>query len=839
MNVFELVGKLTLDGADKVNQQLSGLEKNAEKVQKGMRIAGAAFTAVGAAGLAIVQSTKKINAQLGVTALNLGVTTKEMRDLTLATTNVTFPIDEVTASFDLLARAGVKDTQVLKDTAIAFDTLGDATGKSASEVTAKMVPAMKTFGLTAGEVAGKSDAMTYLIRNSTVSMDNFGSVVGYITPELVNMGLTMDDTIALMGIMESKGMSGEVATRAFRTAITQATREQIPLNEALGITSEEMAEYQKKLDGATGMTQEYADVANEQYTLMDKVKQKWSELTLAASGFLEPLEPVLAGMTALGPVLMGLSMVKIPTLKAALHGLKAAFHTTGAAATSMWGAITLGVSLAITAGILLWQNWDKVSAFLVKAWANIKIAVLTGVEKILEGLSKFTSWIPILGDKVQEAHDAISNMIAEEKVARAARRARDAFEEVGEALEDIIPALEDVAEAAEWTADDMIRYAREVAGEAKDNARETTRAEIDAINDRMKAHRDAHQERMDALRDEYNQTIKTIDAELDYALKGYESQIDAIDRQIEAIDDAQRGRQDAERKAELEASIAAETDADRRADLEERLNELLIESDNKQWQDERKLAYEARIAEEEDADGRMRLEQRLADFLLEIQSRRTRRQLENDRDALRQEMDMAREEARNAKDQAQEAYDYRRELQEQEFGNLMIQLESEKEALDTALEEKLRRYDEDLEAFEALLAQEEEDTAAFVAAYNELMAQLKDKTVTITTVHRDVYVSGGGGWVGGGEVGRGERTPIVVPGQQYGGVIPEPTLLFGLRSLRPYAIAGERGREFVTPDRGGGFRTLHLTVELDRRAILDWVGENLVKDIRLRAGLHI
>ncbi|MBA7576483.1 hypothetical protein ES708_18324 [subsurface metagenome] len=132
MNIFELAGQLTLKGQEKVNKQLSGLEKNAAKVEKGMKIMGAAFTAVGVAGLAIIQTTKKINAQLGVTAINLGVTTKEMRDLTLATTNVTFPINEVVATFDLLARAGVKDIKVLQDTATAFDTLGDATGNTAS-----------------------------------------------------------------------------------------------------------------------------------------------------------------------------------------------------------------------------------------------------------------------------------------------------------------------------------------------------------------------------------------------------------------------------------------------------------------------------------------------------------------------------------------------------------------------------------------------------------------------------------------------------------------------------------------------------------------------------------
>lgn len=325
MNVFELWGQIGLKGSDKVNQNLSKLEQNAQKLSKGLKIAGAAFTAVGAAGLVMIQSTKVINAQLGVTALNLGVTTKRMRELTLATTNVTFPIKEVTATFDLLARAGVKDVAVLKATATAFDTLGDATDRSASQVTQMMIPAMKTFGLTATEMAKKTDLMTYMSRQSTMTMEDFNTMVGYTTPELVKAGLTMEDLTAALIYMERQGYApGRVMTREFMKATTLATKEQIPLTEALGMTTKELKNLKDELEGATGMTEEYAKVANEQYTIMDKLKQKWSELTLMASEYLEPLEPILAGMTALGPLMIGLSMVGIPKL---IIAVKALGHT--------------------------------------------------------------------------------------------------------------------------------------------------------------------------------------------------------------------------------------------------------------------------------------------------------------------------------------------------------------------------------------------------------------------------------------------------------------------------------------------------------------------------------
>lgn len=43
---------------------------------------------------------------------------------------------------------------------------------------------------------------------------------------------------------------------------------------------------------------------------------------------------------------------------------------------------------------------------------------------------------------------------------------------------------------------------------------------------------------------------------------------------------------------------------------------------------------------------------------------------------------------------------------------------------------------------------------------------------------------------------------ISLPKFAEGGIIPEPTLLYGLKSMRPYAIAGERGIEVVSPKVG-------------------------------------
>lgn len=358
ISIGDAILKITGDtkGLDKsLNEAKTMTSSMAQKMQRALLPVGAAFTAIGAGGLAIVSSTKKMNAALGVTALNLGVTTRDMRNMALEVTNVTFVLDEVIKTFDLLARAGVEDQQVMKDVATAFDTLGDAIGVPASLVTAQLVPAMKTFNVSASEMADKTDSLTYLFRNTTVSLEDFNRMVGYVTPDLVAAGLTTEDFIAILAELEEQGYAGEVMTREFRKAVTIARNEQLTLNEALGISTETIEAYKGELEGATGLTQEYADVANKQYTIIDKLKQKWAELTLQASAFLEPLEPILAAMTALGPIMIALSFMNIPRLIASLGRLRIATKLAAAAQWLLNAAMTanpIGLVVIAIAGLV-------------------------------------------------------------------------------------------------------------------------------------------------------------------------------------------------------------------------------------------------------------------------------------------------------------------------------------------------------------------------------------------------------------------------------------------------------------------------------------------------------
>lgn len=538
MDIFTLFGNITVKGLDKTKSELTGLEKKTQQVQKGMKVMGAAFTAVGAAGLALIQSSKKMNAELGVVALKLNTSTKEMRDLALEATNVTFNLKEVIATFDLLARAGVTSQEVLLATATAFDTLGDATGFSASQTTSFMVPAMKTFNLSAEEMAGKTDILTYMSQKSTMSLQDFNTMVGYTTPKLVQQGLTIDELAASLIHMERQGYApGRVMTREFMKATTLAERENISLSEALGITTEEMEGYKTELAGATGMTEEYADAANKQFTIMDKLKQKWSEFTLIAGTWLQPLEPILAVMTALGPILLVFSTIILPKLTLTVVTLRVKII-----------ALALATKV-VTAAQWLWN---------VAMMANPIGLIIAGIAALIAGITLLiVKW------------DAVVSFFkgGTDEAARAFERWAD-----------------DVRE----NSDDMVESVQRAFERWRSSARKVTDGIKAQFAEQIEAAQEAHDKTMELLEEENLAALAAVDERAAALVESYKAEKDRISDELETRSRALKLADEEERRVALSKQIAAEADALRRQELIQELADFEDDVTQRLWEQTRR-----------------------------------------------------------------------------------------------------------------------------------------------------------------------------------------------------------------------------------------------------------
>ena len=187
---------------------------------------------------------------------------------------------------------------------------------------------------------------------------------------------------------------------------------------------------------------------------------------------------MVAGLAAgFGPLLIGLAgLVKLLTSLPSMFALVA----------NPVGVLVAAIAGLVTAGVLLYDNWEKVKDFGVTAWSATKVYVLEAIEGMLSGLEKFTSFIPGLGTAISSARATISSMIDDEMVSYAKKKAealtKNVSDPINSAQKDIKKSVDEtnqaykdsisVAEAAGKVA----RKSAEDEAKAKDLAKKATEA---------------------------------------------------------------------------------------------------------------------------------------------------------------------------------------------------------------------------------------------------------------------------------------------------------------------------------------------------------------------------
>ena len=437
-NAAELA--ILLTAKDMAGPVLEGLKGKLSHLEVGLKTAAVAMTAVGGAGLVMVESARGLNAQLGQTAITLGMTQGKVRDLALSITDVSTPLDEVAGLFEILARAGVRNEAELVASAKAFDLLADATGGAADQVAATLIPAFKVFGISLADADKQVDKFTWLTKNTTIDLGDFASVMQYVAKEGGNLGVTLDDMVSIMAILESRGITGSAATRLFRTAVTEAVKEGKDLNEVLGISMTQLENQKVAVEGAAkGISEKYNVAAQEQYGIMANLKQMVGELTFKFGGLLEPLEPVLAGMTALGPILLF-------STTPAVAKLTAAFYAMGVAAWASLGPYAALAGVAALSGLM---------------WAQVQErGIIVGMEGELWELNEATQ-AAVKADK-DAAKASLDTSAALDEKAKAAEKAKEQAELLTRKVKEQQRALKDTQIGIQENVDTLKTYRDEM-----------------------------------------------------------------------------------------------------------------------------------------------------------------------------------------------------------------------------------------------------------------------------------------------------------------------------------------------------------------------------------------
>lgn len=141
-------------------------------------------------------------AKLREKALELGRTTS-------------FTAGEVAALMTELGRAGFKPDEIDTMTASVLN-LARATGTDAALAAGIMSATLRQFGLDARDAARAADALAATANKSFTSVESLGESLKFAGPVAADLGMSLEDTLALAGALGNVGIQGTEAGTAIR-----------------------------------------------------------------------------------------------------------------------------------------------------------------------------------------------------------------------------------------------------------------------------------------------------------------------------------------------------------------------------------------------------------------------------------------------------------------------------------------------------------------------------------------------------------------------------------------------------------------------------------------------
>ncbi len=390
--------------------------------------------------------------------------------------------------------------------------------------------------------------------------------------------------------------------------------------------------------------------------------------------------------------------------------------------------------------------------------------------------------------------------------------------------------------------DDTIEAINRKYGKLEDAEKEMTQSLSEQAIERARITKEGYDKEIDAAKETLNTKLRMLDEERAAKLAAFDEDVNEevrkIQKQIEAID----AQADAEELARQRASEA------------QKLADLQAVIDTAQTEEEKAEAIQA-----------------YTEYETEVKLKELSRQRAAEKEALRDKIEDIREEAaidrKSYEEELKEEYEKKKAAAKNLFETvtlpaLMEEINTRKAKVDEALKVELASIEQQrLDALEIegkkytnsdktgifdMLDKEKDtvtahyenqltETQLHVAAINEATAQLKDRTVTITTVHKSVRESEG-------PSGGGSSSSVTLPGFATGAVIREPTLLTNIRTGAAVGVAGEAGIERLVPGNAGS-NVYNITNNFDHLQVrndkdIDRIGDALVTKLRLR-GLKI
>ena len=255
------ISRLSIDlvaNSASFRRELQKASKSSKKsfggMMKSAKKATAAFAAVGvAAGAVFIQSAKTygnftealqdVRAKTGATAAEIDKLSKSMRTAAKATK---FTATETAQAGTFLAQAGFNIREINDALRPTLD-LAAATKTSVQQTADFMTNIMKGMGMTSDELSRASDVLAVTTAKSNTNLTDLATAMSYASPSARAMGMSIEETSALLGSMANAGIKGSMAGTALRRTFSALSKGSKNLDESLMETNVNLNIQQKTL----------------------------------------------------------------------------------------------------------------------------------------------------------------------------------------------------------------------------------------------------------------------------------------------------------------------------------------------------------------------------------------------------------------------------------------------------------------------------------------------------------------------------------------------------------------------------------------------------------------
>lgn len=225
------------------------------KMKKDSERAGKAIAAMGVATAAAFTATSmralgNFNEALADVRAKTNASRKEIDSLAMsmrtAAKATKFTATQTAEAGTFLAQAGLNVREINDALRPTLD-LAAATKTSVQNTADFMTNIMKGMGMTTDELGRAADVLAVTTANSNTNLTDLATAMGYAAPSARAMGMSIEETSSLIGMMANAGIKGSTAGTALRQSFVQLANQGNVTEAALGAATGTMTRQQKAL----------------------------------------------------------------------------------------------------------------------------------------------------------------------------------------------------------------------------------------------------------------------------------------------------------------------------------------------------------------------------------------------------------------------------------------------------------------------------------------------------------------------------------------------------------------------------------------------------------------